>query len=67
MYNKIWYVCENFWGPLKKVKMNHHFQLQHNKVVFKSEDYFSNQMGLLDLVVWICFLNYLKWSTIQCT
>jgi hypothetical protein len=24
---------------------------------------FSRPMGLLDLVVWICFLNYLEWST----
>jgi hypothetical protein len=55
MYNKIWYVCENFRGPLKKVEMNHHFQFQHNKVVFKGEYLFSKQMGLLDLVVWICF------------
>jgi len=67
MYNKICYVCENFKGPLKKVKMNHHFQFQHNKVVFKNEHYFCKQMGLLDLVVWICILYYLELSTIQCT
>jgi hypothetical protein len=47
MYNKIWYVCENFRGPLKKVEMNHHFQFQHNK----GEHFFSKQMELLDLVV----------------
>jgi hypothetical protein len=51
MYTKIWYDRENFRGPLKKVEMNHNFQFQHNKVVFKGEHFFSKQMELLDLVI----------------
>jgi hypothetical protein len=35
-------------------------------VVFKNKRFFSKKMGLLDLVVWIFFLNYIEWSTIQC-
>jgi len=40
--------------------------IMQNSVVCKPEDFFPREIGLLDLMVWFCFTNYLQQNNRQC-